>query len=204
MRGTYTITITPKAGGDPTPGSGNWMAVYARQPDGNWKTICDIWVVDESVSAGAAGSLVSEVLAAPSSVGAKADIAAIKGEIDDWYAAYNAGDYEKLAALYAEDAVTIGEAPVVIAGRTAILESFQQEMEQYDLHIDEGNVEDVRVSGDLGMARGVDTGAATPKDGGDAVNFDTKWVSIYKRQADGSWLCICEIGNSNLPPADSF
>jgi ketosteroid isomerase-like protein len=71
-------------------------------------------------------------------------------------------------------------------------------MEQYDLLTEEGVVQDVRVSGDLGFARGMDTGTASPKDGGDPIEVNTKWVAIYERQADGSWLCICEIGNSNL------
>jgi uncharacterized protein (TIGR02246 family) len=37
-RGTWTITLTPKAAGPaPLTDSGSWMAISSRQPDGTWK-----------------------------------------------------------------------------------------------------------------------------------------------------------------------
>ena len=37
-RGTWSITLTPKAGGPaPITDSGSWMAISSRQPDGTWK-----------------------------------------------------------------------------------------------------------------------------------------------------------------------
>ena len=202
QRGIYTITVIPKDGGDTQPGGGHWVAVYERQPDGGWKTVCDIWVIDTSVTADAAWPFQGGVMSGPETADAEADTAAIRKALDDWYAAYNAGDFETLASYYAEDAVTMSDdVPVLLSGRAAIQAAFKQETEQYDLHVDEGLVQEVRVSGDLGMARGVDIGTLTAKDGGDSFKFDTKWVAIYERQADGSWLCICEIDNSNLSPS---
>ena len=43
MRGTFAGTATPKAGGEPIPALGKWMAVYKRQVDGSWKCIADIY-----------------------------------------------------------------------------------------------------------------------------------------------------------------
>ena len=43
MRGTFTGTVTPKAGGEPIQLKGKWMAVYKRQVDGSWKCIADIY-----------------------------------------------------------------------------------------------------------------------------------------------------------------
>jgi ketosteroid isomerase-like protein len=43
MRGTNTGTFTPKAGGEPIPAIGKWLAVFKRQVDGSWKCICDIY-----------------------------------------------------------------------------------------------------------------------------------------------------------------
>jgi uncharacterized protein (TIGR02246 family) len=34
---TYTLTVTPKAGGDPLEDSGNSIFIVRRQPDGSWK-----------------------------------------------------------------------------------------------------------------------------------------------------------------------
>ena len=37
VRGTYMITVTPKAGGQPTQYSGKYLHIFKRQPDGAWK-----------------------------------------------------------------------------------------------------------------------------------------------------------------------
>ena len=45
-RMTYTETLTPKAGGEPTEDSGRWLVIYERQPDGAWKIYLEIWNSD--------------------------------------------------------------------------------------------------------------------------------------------------------------
>ncbi len=44
--GTYTLTITPEAGGEPVTDTGKWMAIAEQQPDGTWKGIRNIWNQD--------------------------------------------------------------------------------------------------------------------------------------------------------------
>ena len=139
-----------------------------------------------------------EEVAEEPAVDVEADIAAIKGLLDDWYAAYNAGDSDKIVSLYTEDAMIMEPDEPTQVGKEAILASFKQGMEQYDMQVDESIVEDVRVSGDLGMARGIDIGTITPKEGGDPIKFNVRWVAIYERQADGTWKTICEISNNNI------
>jgi len=46
VRGTYTVTETPKAGGEPIHDTGKWVAVRQRQPDGSWKELYAIWNSD--------------------------------------------------------------------------------------------------------------------------------------------------------------
>jgi len=47
VRGTYTYTITPKAGGEPGPRHiGKWVAFHKRQLDGSWKIYRNIWNSD--------------------------------------------------------------------------------------------------------------------------------------------------------------
>ena len=93
-----------------------------------------------------------EELAEEPVVDVEADTAGIRGMLDDWYAAYNTGDIDKIVSLYTEGAMIMGQDEPAKVGKEAILASFKQEMEQYDMQVDEGIVEDVRVSGDLGMA----------------------------------------------------
>ena len=45
-RGTYSITLTPKAGGEPAEDSGKFIAIFQRQTDGSWKVARGIWNSD--------------------------------------------------------------------------------------------------------------------------------------------------------------
>ena len=42
-RGTYTITLTPKAGGEPIRDIGKYITIYQRQADEAWVMARDIW-----------------------------------------------------------------------------------------------------------------------------------------------------------------
>jgi uncharacterized protein (TIGR02246 family) len=42
-RGTYTITLSPKAGGEPIRDAGKYITIYSRESDGQWLMARDIW-----------------------------------------------------------------------------------------------------------------------------------------------------------------
>ncbi len=42
-RGTYKISLTPKAGGEPMQDIGKYITIYERQPGGTWGIARDIW-----------------------------------------------------------------------------------------------------------------------------------------------------------------
>ena len=42
-RGTYTITLTPKTGGEPLQDIGKYITIYERQSSGAWGMSRDIW-----------------------------------------------------------------------------------------------------------------------------------------------------------------
>lgn len=42
-RGTHTINLTPKAGGEPMQDIGKYLTIYERQPGGAWGMARDIW-----------------------------------------------------------------------------------------------------------------------------------------------------------------
>ncbi|MGD8539023.1 MAG: DUF4440 domain-containing protein [Candidatus Aminicenantes bacterium] len=131
-----------------------------------------------------------------------ADVDTIKGILAEWVTAYNAGEFERLVDFYfADDAVGMYENIPTIEGKEALLANMKAERERYDTHCDSSVVKDVRMSGDMAVVRGNDTGSATPKAGGESFTYDMKWVAVFERQPDGKWKCILEIGNSNLPAA---
>jgi ketosteroid isomerase-like protein len=46
-RGTYSATLTPKAGGEPREDSGKYLTILERQSDGSWKIARDCFNSNE-------------------------------------------------------------------------------------------------------------------------------------------------------------
>lgn len=131
----------------------------------------------------------------------EADVAAVRALIGDWVRLYNARDFDRLMSVfYAEDSVLMSPAAPARVGKEAILLSYQKDDKLNDEHVDSSVVEDVRVSGDLAVARGRDTGKTTPRNGGNPVGYDLKWLMGFARQPDGTWKCIDEMWNDNPLP----
>jgi uncharacterized protein (TIGR02246 family) len=130
------------------------------------------------------------------------DIEAIKKLAADWDNAYKAGNVDGLLAIYTSDVVRLGSNEAAGVGADALRASFQSYFDVYKAE-NHSPVEDVRVSGDLAVARGLYTGTSTPRAGGTPINEKGKWASAYQRQADGSWKIFWDIGNSDLPAVDA-
>jgi len=129
----------------------------------------------------------------------EADIQAIRAIVDDFDAAFNAGDYDALAELYDENAIRMpNEAPPQV-GRESIREWFRQEIEEAEREID-NTVRDAQVFGDWGYMWGDAEGSFTTVDGGETTVVDSKWMSVVRRQPDGSWKTYRDIYNTNVIP----
>lgn len=50
-RGTYALTATPKAGGEPIEDIGKWLTISKSMPDGAWKIHRHIWNSDNPLPA---------------------------------------------------------------------------------------------------------------------------------------------------------
>ena len=136
----------------------------------------------------------------------EADVEAIKALGNEWVALFNAGDFDGLMSIYyAENPVQMPPNEPIRKGKEAILSGLKKSREQFDEHCDSSVTEDVRVSGDLAVARITDTGTNTPKVGGEPIKYNIKGVIAYERQPDGTWKCVYEIWNDNnpLPPPSS-
>ena len=123
-------------------------------------------------------------------VDVEADKEAIKKITDDFNAALNAGDIDKLVSLFTDDAVRIPPNEPALIGKEAIRGLFQQQLDQFTVQ-NEGVIVDLKVSGDLAFFRGSWTSINTPKDGGEPLNYNGSYVSVIQKQPDGSWKTIC-------------
>ena len=110
----------------------------------------------------------------------------------------NAGDLDSWLSLWTDDGVQLppGEPPVV--GKEEIRARNKAVLDKFTLNIGITNAE-VGVAGDWAFARGTYTATLTPKEGGRAIPLSGKYMTILKRQTDGSWKIHRDIFNSNVP-----
>lgn len=119
---------------------------------------------------------------------------------DDHVAAINANDADAWARCFTtdgvqmppNDAANIG-IDAILAWSTGLLTVFCAE---FSLNVDE-----VELTGERwALERGSYTIALTAKAGGPPHSDSGKYMTIYERQTDGSWLMARDIWNSNQPP----
>jgi uncharacterized protein (TIGR02246 family) len=132
-------------------------------------------------------------------IDAPADVAAIKAMAAAWGPAETAGDAAALTEQYADGAFQLPPNGSIRVGKEAIQSAFRTDFDQ-SIHETADVAEDVRVVGDLAFARGTYAAKSTPKVPGAAIVDDKgKWLTAYRRQADGSWKIVVDIWNSDLP-----
>jgi len=139
------------------------------------------------------------VCACAQKVNDPADVQAIKKSMGDFEKALNAGDAGAIAALMTDKTVWADANVPVQVGAEAIRSQWQPFFGQYSFEFS-GPVEDVRVTGEVAVARGPWTMKATPKAQGEAVFSDSgSWMVVFARQNDGSWKWDWLVANSDQP-----
>ena len=132
-------------------------------------------------------------------VDVEAEAAAIRAAEDEALEIAQAKDAERWASVYANDARVFPPNALLVTGKEAIRTLFAELFASPGFEID-WEVTQVEVSraGDLGYVVGtyeimVDDAEGNP------VTDRGKWIAIWKKQADGTWKCIEDIWNTDLP-----
>lgn len=142
--------------------------------------------------------------AAPAAAQPADDVEAVTAAVNQVWEQYasslNAGDVDKYMALWADDAMQFPPESLPIVGKEALRAGLESELEAitYDMEITN---KEVNVSGDMAVARGTYAATITFKDGSEPIAIDGKYMTLLKRQPDGSWKIFRDIYNSNVPPA---
>jgi uncharacterized protein (TIGR02246 family) len=129
---------------------------------------------------------------------AAADKAAVDKLRSDYQTALNAGNWAGMKALYDADAMVMQNGQPTAKGLDAIdamNNAMATQMTGMNINI---KPEKTEISGDLAYDRGTYTMKMTPK-GGVEMTEEGRYVVVLKRQADGSFKIVEEIGN--LPTA---
>jgi uncharacterized protein (TIGR02246 family) len=123
------------------------------------------------------------------------DRSALEDLSKKWEQAATAGDANALSALYTSDATLLPEnAPAVTGdGVKTFWTGFTKSLSGVKAELNTNSIEG---QGDLAYATG--TYRLTPK--GATKAMEGKWVTVNKKQSDGSWKMLVDIWNENGAP----
>lgn len=127
------------------------------------------------------------------------DIAAIKANLDGMVAAELAGDWDKLGEYLTEDFVRMRADMPAVEGKAAWIQ-FLKGMD-FDVTALSVDYQDIDGRGDLAYVRGAYSETISMGESG-PMELVGKFLWIYEKQADGSWLASHGIGNSDAPMAE--
>ena len=130
-----------------------------------------------------------------------ADIQAVKDTAPAYDKFANAGDAAGLAAnFYAADAIRMDPNQPASSGTAAIRASLEKSYAQSSEDV-RNVIDEVHVAGSLAFAKGTFEGKSTSKATGAVSPVKGKFVTFYRKEADGSWKGVWDIYNSDLPAA---
>jgi uncharacterized protein (TIGR02246 family) len=113
-------------------------------------------------------------------------------------AAMNAGNVDAFVGVFSEDAVQMPPNAPANAGKAAIRAWIGGFLTPFNVQF-ALEVEEVQVAGDWAFERGRYQLRATPKAGGDGFSDAGKYITIYQKQPDNTWLAARDIWNSDHP-----
>ena len=130
------------------------------------------------------------------------DPAAVRSAIDaanaKAAAAMKANDSATALANYADDAVVMMANQKAWRGRAEISSGIGGLMAVMTIKDVAFDTKDVMVDGDLAVETGEFKMTLQPK-GGPEIKDEGKYLTVWKKQADGSWKIVRDINNTSLP-----
>ena len=131
------------------------------------------------------------------------DAAAVRRIIEDANAKYIdaliRGDTVGMLANYAEDAVVMDPGRPPSRGRAEVGANFARKIQSAKVSDEKATTASVDVAGDYAIETGSYDVTVTPK-GGKPMHDKGKYLTVWKKQADGSWKIYRDINNSDGPP----
>lgn len=129
-----------------------------------------------------------------------ADSQAIRDLETAWSQSFTTRDINKVSAYYADDASVLMTDMPVITGKANIVSKLGPIFndKNFSLKFTTENVT-VSKSSDMAYSQGKYTMTMTDPKTKKAVTEDGKYVTVYMKQADGSWKAVSDIDNADAP-----
>jgi uncharacterized protein (TIGR02246 family) len=127
-----------------------------------------------------------------------ADKQGLRNDMSQWVKDANAGDWAKVASLYASDAVFMPPNEAAVNGRDKIqawMTAFPK-LQKIEL-----SVQQIEGHGDLAYIRGTYDLTLAPQGTTPAISDKGKFLEVHKKQPDGKWATVSDMFNSDLPAA---
>ena len=137
--------------------------------------------------------LFSLFLVSPDGIVAGADDDSFKAAVAEIFDTYSSANMKKdvdaWIALWDDEGIKMSPNRLAIYGKSAIEEMKRKKSQNPGDMTQSIELEDAQVSGsgDFGFAHGTFTTTVKPKGGGAAKTKEGKFLTIFKKQADGSW-----------------
>ena len=130
-----------------------------------------------------------------------ADAEAIKATLAKADEAFAAHDFDGALKMYASDAALFVPGAPIIEGSDGIKAALQGAFNDPNttITITPTKVEVAR-SGDIAYGYGTGLTVMTDKDTGEKTEEKSKWVTVFKKQSDGSWQAVADMFNNDAPP----
>ena len=174
VRGDFSATLTPKAGGEPTLDTGKWMGLWQRQADGSWKIAADIFNSD----------LPELSLDTPSN--AESIKTHLKSLSDGWSKVILTKDYAHLERIWAPDFSYVGSDGTVknkevsLADRRADTNTYREESTT--------NFKVKLYGNSMAVTNGDYRFSGRDKDG-QSFTQNSRFTNVWVNK-DGRWQCV--------------
>ena len=125
--------------------------------------------------------------------------AAVKDIFNVYSTANVSGDIESYLSLWDEKGIKMSPNRPSLYGKSAISKLKHKSAEKWEILTQNIILEDAQEAGDYGFAHGTYTTSRKPKGGGTTMSAEGKFLTIFKKQANGSWKIFRDSVSSNTP-----
>lgn len=131
-----------------------------------------------------------------------ADLKAVKSVEIAWVSDFATKDADKAASYYADDAVLLMPNSPIITGKDNIKAAWRTVLADPNFALTfQSTRADAAKSGDLVYTVGTySMTMSSPKDK-KPITDHGKYMTVFKKQPDGSWKAVADMTNSDGPPA---